>query len=101
VMVPAAEVDGDEGRAGFDEPPRQERALPPAIAPVFFAQPRIFRADVERPPRRGSGHEIERLAVEAIEGRDRPARIEITPEPIERLRQPLPVVQTADRQVAG
>ena len=48
VMVPAAEVDGDERRAGLDQPARQQRALAPVVAAVAVAQARVFAVDVER-----------------------------------------------------
>ena len=66
MVVPAAEVDGDERAPRLDQPAGQQAALAPAVPAVAVAQPRVFLADVERPPRRRPADELERLLGEAV-----------------------------------
>ena len=61
-MVPAAEVDGDERRAGLDQPPGQQGALAPVVPAVAVAQARFFLVDVEGVARRRAGDELVRFA---------------------------------------
>ena len=65
-MVPAAVMDGDKRRAGFDESPRQQCALPKLVPSVALAKLGVFATDVERLASGVAGHKLVGLLLKAV-----------------------------------
>jgi len=84
-------VHGDEGHAGFDEPPGQQGSLSDRVAAVAFPQSRVLAVDVECPLGRRAGDQVERVAVEPVDAVHQAAGVDVAADPVES-RQQLPAV---------
>ena len=97
-MVPAAEVNGDECRAGLDQSPRQQRALPECVPSVPIAELGVLAANVERLACGGAGHEFVGLLLESIHRIECARGVDVAPQLIQVRAECVPMIQPIDRQ---
>ena len=100
-MIPAAEADGDEGGARFDQPPGEQRALAPSFAAILVAEARVFAVDVERGSGPRAGNEIIGFLVEAVHRLHVAELVEMAALAVEGLRQRAPIFEPFERQALG
>src|SRR5436190_12646647 len=79
----AVERDRDQFNSRFDQPPREQTLLPPAIPAVAVAYSRIFTRNVERPPRGRPVEHVPGLGLEFVESFHISTSVDFPPHPVE------------------
>src|SRR5262249_14266571 len=90
----------DKGDAVFHQPPCQESALAPAVAPIAVAEPRVLPGNVERFARLPTGNDVKSRLIESIQDAHHPAGVEVPAGGVEMGPQGPPVVETIKGQAA-